>query len=124
METFFAKYLCMAFGWSLYSCISLFPLSAVPTLLVTTDISFRVELCFYLSCFTIGLGLYFVFFFDVPFWKKKSLFSPDDSLFQFYSQFACLTANSTKNSSSYSSSRKGLMFFSSLVYTLIILGKR
>lgn len=74
METFFAKYLCMAFGWSLYSCISLFPLSAVPTLLVTTDISFRVELCFYLSCFTIGLGLYFVFFFDVPFWKKKVCF--------------------------------------------------
>lgn len=72
------KYLCMAFGWSVYSHTSLFPLSSVPTLLVTTDVRFRVELCFYLSCFTVGLGLYF-FFFDVvstfPSEKEKSLFS-------------------------------------------------
>lgn len=64
------KYLYMGFGWSLYSFISFFPLSSVPTLLVTTAIYFRVELCFCLSCFTIGLGLYFIFFLMVPSDKK------------------------------------------------------
>lgn len=115
------KYLCMAFGWSVYSHTSLFPLSSSPTLLVTTDVSFRVELCFCLSCFTVCLGLYFFFFEVVSTFpsEKKSLLSPDDSLFQFYSQLACLTAISMKNSSSYSSRQEKDWCF--LVHLCILL---
>lgn len=63
--------LCTAFVWSLLPPISL----SCPHLpLVTTDRSFRVELCSYLSCLIVGLGFVFCFLlfcFNIPFRKKE-----------------------------------------------------
>lgn len=63
--------LCTAFVWSLLPPISL-SCPHLPS--VTTDRSFRVELCSYLSCLIVGLGFVFCFLlfcFNIPFRKKK-----------------------------------------------------